>query len=166
MRFQPKKKRFKKIVLWMMTVICFITIFILSSQPAENSNSLSKGIVDKSSEVARQIAPSASETPLAKKIFTNKFFREAAHVIIFSFLALFLTLSLREQQVKLSFVLSGLICVLYAILDEAYQSYFIVGRDFEFVDLIKDWCGSIIVVLIVATAVHIAENMKRKKKEA
>ncbi len=164
MIIQPKRMYIKRIALWTMTIICVITIFILSSQPAQNSNSLSEGIVDKSSKVVQQIAPSASDTLFAKRIFTNKFFREAAHVIVFSFLALFLTLSLRELSVKFSFVLSGIICILFAVLDEAYQKFFVDGRGFQFVDLIKDWCGSLIVVLIVATAISITENKKKRKK--
>ncbi len=154
----------KKALLWTMTSVCFVSIFLLSSQPADSSNSLSRSLVEKSSQAAGQLAPSASKTPLAKRVFTNKFFRDAAHVVLFSLLALFIILSLRAQKIRLPFVISGAVCVLYAIVDETYQSRFVDGRSFEFVDLIKDWAGSLTVIAIFSVTVYMLKYRKEKRE--
>lgn len=153
----------KKALLWTMTFVCFISIFLLSSQPADSSNSLSKSIVEKSSQAAGHLAPSASKTPLAQKVFTNKFFRDAAHICLFSLLALFLMLSLRAQKIRFPLVLSGAVSVLYGVIDETYQSCFIDGRSFEVVDLIKDWAGSLTVIVIFTVMVYMLKYRKEKR---
>ena len=39
------------------------------------------------------------------------------------------------------------VCVLYSVTDEIHREFFVDGRAFEFIDLAKDWSGSLIGVL-------------------
>lgn len=165
--FVIRKGFIKKAVLWAMTGVCFVSIFLLSNQPAESSDHLSKSVAERGSEVASQVAPSASRTQPVSKFFTNKFVREAAHIIIFFLMALFLTFSLKAQNVKHPYILSAIICILYAVIDETYQGIFVDGRSFGFMDIIRDWCGSLSAILIVGVPcfVNYIKNKRERKTE-
>ena len=39
-------------------------------------------------------------------------------------------------------------CVLYAVTDEMQREFFVEDGDFEFIDLAKDWSGSLIGILL------------------
>ena len=134
----------KRIVCWLLMAVCLTGIFLLSSQPGEVSNNLSTGIIEKGT----QIAPGVQEKPNIRWWRVNAYFRGIAHIVVFSLLALFLTLALTTQNIRHPYLTAAVFCILYAGFDELYQGYWIIGRGMEFMDILRDWCGSLPVILL------------------
>ena len=106
-------------------VIWLLFIFILSQQPATESSKLSQQVTDVISVIVEKVS---SDTELQEK-YTNHYIRKNAHFFIFLVLGGLLVTALN------SFGLTGwkgilgsfLLCVLFAIFDEAHQ-LFVAGR--------------------------------------
>ncbi len=139
----------KRIIYWLLTVIFLAGIFMLSSQPASASNNLSRGIVEKGTETAAQIAPTVTKKINLRGFLTDEHLRNAAHSVVFSLLALFLTLALKTQGVRHPFLLTAGFCMLYGCFDELYQGYWIAGRGMQLSDMLRDWCGSLPIILLI-----------------
>ncbi len=78
--------------------------------------------------------------------------RDWGHVYLFAALGLFVMLwsihesKLRTNKVKL--IVSGTICFLYSVFDEIHQ-IFVAGRSFECEDLIYDFIGYSLCIIVV-----------------
>lgn len=133
---EEMRKR-KKYLYLILSVLCTAVIFMLSAQDATTSDALSK-------QVTNTVNKSTGGG------LSNEMMRSMAHFALFWLLGVFVSLYLRERNVSNTHLLSPLIiCVLYAVTDELHQEFFVTGREFELIDLAKDWGGSLLGCVIV-----------------
>ncbi len=137
----------KKILLILLTIINVTAITFFSTQTAEQS----KRISNKLSEtlvvpIIEKTDTSLNETDI--KVIGNERIRDFAHFFLFLTLGVLLYAVFRNMNVKFSLFDTLIICIIYALFDELYQEFLGRGRTFEFIDLIKDWAGSIFGVTI------------------
>lgn len=86
---------------------------------------------------------SLSTVPLPDYVVSVKDY--ALHFIEFGVLAVLLILAMFKLKYK--YEATVIIGFLYAIIDEIHQ-FFVPGRVFSFTDIMMDWLGIIVVVLI------------------
>ncbi|GAB6168220.1 VanZ family protein [Clostridium carnis] len=143
----------KKLVSIVLVFFAIGFIFYNSSKVGNESNNLSKGIINKvmDSKVATKIISKAN-TYLDKDLNKDKILdklnfilRKSAHSIEFGFLAIMLLIALSCFNFKArEIIMYSLFFVLFfAVLDEFYQLH-ILGRTSSVKDVLIDFCGGII----------------------
>lgn len=105
--------------------------------------------------------------PTQKKVkqVTNKLnlpLRKVAHASEYLVFALLIINALKQSNIKKTYIITIIICFLYACTDEYHQT-FIDGRTGQFVDVLIDTSGSIIGCLLVILKNKIFKNVKQKK---
>lgn len=91
----------------------------------------------------------------------NHFVRKAGHAWEFMILAIFTVITLRKTTlVKKAYLISILICVLYAILDEFHQSY-VPGRTPLLSDILIDFCGAVLGLSLVGCWIRFKQGIVR-----
>lgn len=127
------------IISWIAVFFWMLLIFNMSSQVAEDSNKLSKGVTEIVVETVEKVAPN---TGLTVDDF-NHVVRKNAHFFAYMILGILVINALRRSGIKdlrgYSFAL--IICVLYAISDEIHQ-HFVPGRGPGVKDVFIDGFGS------------------------
>ena len=134
----------KKIIKIILVLICMTTIFMFSSDTADESSEKSGSIIITITEkiIGREL------TNKEKRIYLDKYdfwIRKTAHFIIYLLLG-FLIISLLKEYTtinKKSIIISIIISLLYAISDEIHQA-FVPGRSCELRDMLIDISGGII----------------------
>lgn len=115
-------------------------IFHLYSQPAYQSNKLSRQVTEVIVETIEKVAPEiASHWDLREM---NHFIRKNAHFISYSVLGALVMNALYQKGYR-KVPLALLLCVLYAVSDEIHQT-FVPGRGGNLIDVVLDSVGSLI----------------------
>lgn len=130
------------VISWTIVILWMALIFNLSSQPAVESNKLSKGVTKVIVETARKVAPNTS-------FDVNKFnhiLRKNAHFFAYLILGILIMNAMRRSGIK-SIKAVLLICIIYAISDEIHQ-YYVPGRGPLVKDVLIDSVGAYIGVLV------------------
>ena len=91
--------------------------------------------------------------------------RAAAHVVTFASLGFCAAMLARSYWLRRWIAVPFFGCFVFAILDETVQLVLNAGRAFEGVDLLKDWAGSLMGILLVASGVWIRNRKKREDKD-
>lgn len=136
-----KNSKFLLIVSWIAVVLWMILIFYLSSQPAVDSNKLSKGVTEVVVEALHIVAPNAD---LNNSKFNNVL-RKNAHFFNYLMLGLLIMNALVCSSVnrRQSFFIALGICIIYFISDELHQ-ILIPGRGAQIKDVVIDIVGAIV----------------------
>ena len=146
---------------WLPAVLWMILIFSLSAQPAASSNNLSKGVTKIIVEVVGRILPLDIEMSTVNDIVSqfNHFVRKFAHFFAYAVLGFLVVIAFSKSGVKgrRAFLLSLMVCVIYAASDEIHQ-LFVPGRGCQIKDVIIDSAGSA-VGIAVQIVIH---NLKNK----
>ena len=153
-----------RIILSILILINFITIFSFSEQNGEQSTNLSRNITLDVLNTFGDYNEPLTEKQEAQVLNVEHIIRKLAHFTIYTILGILL-MSLAETfdfTNKKRLLLSVLIGLLYACLDEFHQS-FTPGRTPLITDVLIDTSGVIVGSLIVLICVKIIQN-KRKKK--
>lgn len=165
---ESKKTNYKliiiRIILSILILINFITIFGFSEQNGEQSTGLSRSITLSVLNTFDDYNEPLTETQEAQVLNVEHIIRKLAHFTIYTILGLLL-MSLTETfdfTNKKRLLLSVLIGFLYACLDEFHQS-FTPGRTPLFTDVFIDTLGVIVGSLIVLICVKIIQNKRNKK---
>lgn len=141
------QKKVAVFLAWAFVAIWMIVIFSLSSQQAEASNGLSKGVTEIIIDVVDRICLIDIETSSTQNWIDklNSIVREYAHAGVFFVLAFFVIIAFRRSGLKglNAFNVSFVLCIIYALIDEIHQ-IFIAGRAFELYDLALDCSGILI----------------------
>ena len=90
--------------------------------------------------------------------------RDIAHFALFLILGIAMTTTLNLFIPKWYIYASIVTCFLYAIFDEIYQELLNRGRTFEFEDLLKDWSGALVGILLTLMCMFLIH--KRRKSNA
>jgi VanZ family protein len=147
------KKQIRILVSWTAVLCLFILIFTLSSQPAAQSDGLSKKVTKMMIKTVERIAPSGvgdqSVDDLVEKF--NHIVRKNAHFFAYLVLGTLMVNLLRRVGIKgfKVFFLALAICILYAISDEVHQ-LFVPGRGAQVKDVLIDSAGAMVGVGLYA----------------
>ncbi|MGY3715190.1 VanZ family protein [Sutcliffiella cohnii] len=130
---------------WLLVVAWMVLIFTFSAQPAEQSSSLSGGIVEPIIETIETVVPAVT----IDKDFFHTFIRKNAHFFAYFILGMLSLHAFRRSGVNgIKAVISAfLLSVVYAISDEVHQ-LFVPGRSGEVRDVIIDSAGALIGIVI------------------
>ncbi len=141
-------------------VIWLLLIFILSQQPATESSKLSQQVTDVISVIVEKVS---SDTELKEK-YTNHYIRKNAHFFIFLVLGGLLVTALNSFGVTgwKGILVSFVLCVLFAISDEAHQ-LFVAGRGAQIKDLKLDVAGASVGIIIVCVFRWIGKRIRLAK---
>lgn len=125
-----KKKKFKKIVLWLLLVGWMTIIFLFSNQNGTTSTDVSNGVLT----FVLRIMPIDIGPYLLRKV---------AHFLEYMILGILILLLIREYKkiTTREIVFGILFCILYACSDEFHQM-FISGRSPGVFDVMIDTFGS------------------------
>ena len=137
----------KKVLYILLNIICLATIYYLSSMNNKETNSLSKGIVYKSIELVEHITHKEYD----KKSVVNKLnypIRKCAHFTLFLLLGVCIYLLLNAFNIDNRFIISIVLCFVFAILDETHQ-IFTSGRTPLLLDILIDSIGSLVGITII-----------------
>lgn len=147
-----KKIKLILVILWM------IIIFMFSNQKANDSSKLSNGLILKTVRIIEKINHKQySDEEILEKFV--KPVRKMAHFTIYLVLGVLVYLYIKELKIDNKFIVSLLICVIYALSDEIHQ-LFIIGRSGNIIDVLIDSLGSIIGIFIIKKVGNLHEKIK------
>ena len=141
----------KKIILWIIVIFWMSLIFYFSSFNGIDSTKQSQGflyntlgkiidIVNPSMDVEKKdLIIQRLDTPI----------RKIAHASVYFILAIFIYLLLKEYGIKHIYLISFIICFLYACSDEIHQLY-VSDRSGEILDVLIDSVGVVIALFIIS----------------
>jgi VanZ family protein len=126
------------ILSWTAVVLWLVLIFYLSSQPAEESNGLSKSVTKIIVETVEKIVDVKEDINMVDRF--NHLVRKYAHFMSYLILGILVNNALVVSNVNKTFKYSLLFCIVYAISDEFHQ-LFVPGRGAQISDVIIDVFG-------------------------
>ena len=130
-----------------LTILWMLFIFVMSQTPGNDSSKQSNFIVD----IIIHILPITRDT-------LSFIVRKCAHMFSYCILAIFLFMSVYEDNIKKAIIIAFLGTFLYACSDEFHQ-LFIPGRAGQIRDVCIDSTGALIMILIIYFI------LKRKEKK-
>ena len=138
----------KRIILYIiLTIVCMITIFYFSSRNTIESNGTSKWLIKYFVTIYEKVTKSnVNEELIINKL--NYPVRKLAHFSIYFLLGIFIYGIFSCAKINHKLLLSMIICVIYASLDETHQ-LFVYGRTGQVLDVLIDSVGSLISILII-----------------
>ncbi len=142
------KKRF---ISWIPVLIWMIIIFLLSSQPAGESNQLSKGFTSIIIEILGRFLHLDIEVSTINNYVVqfNHYVRKFAHFSAYLVLGLLASNAFikSSKEKKKAFIYTFIFCVLYAISDELHQQ-FVPGRGPMLKDVMIDSAGAAVGIVL------------------
>ncbi|MBQ3182802.1 MAG: VanZ family protein [Clostridia bacterium] len=140
------KKLIISILLWLLVAGWIAFIFSMSAQPAELSDKVSKGALEKIYEVSHEDTDSTYEQKSEDFIEINhSTIRRAAHFVMFMVLAILVSVASLYSFNKpvIRFSVPVIVSVIYPFVDELFQLT-VPGRAFEWNDVGLDILGGIL----------------------
>lgn len=135
----------QKSIWWGLVVVYMATIFILSHQPATDSNALSYSVTNVIVETVEQL----TDEPIVSLAELNHMVRKNTHFFAYFGLSLVLWKALiLTVQRKLTYGYAWGIATLYACTDEFHQ-LFVPGRGGQISDVLIDSSGAALAMLFV-----------------
>ncbi|EOC99331.1 VanZ family protein [Caldisalinibacter kiritimatiensis] len=140
------KNKIKIILSWTGVLLWLVLIFYLSSQPAVESDGLSKKVTKVIVETVDKVVKlddDREDINLVEKF--NHIVRKYAHFTCYLVLGLLVMNAFRRSGVKglRVFIFSLMFCIFYAISDEMHQ-VFVPGRGAQVTDVLIDSLGSFV----------------------
>jgi VanZ family protein len=145
------------------TIFCMIAIFMLSAQPATESNSNSKmllnKLVDTSVKLSGDNLTEQQKADFVEKV--NSIAREFMHSAVYFFLGIFAQITAIGlfREFLLSSIVTFTFCVIYGFSDELHQ-LFVPGRTFQLIDLCMDSIGTLAAIALVVL-IYIIKNFRK-----
>lgn len=137
----------KKIIYSTLLILWLIVIFNFSNQNGVISGGNSSGIIYSTLDIIYNIFNISKDNIYEVLSIIHNPIRECAHVFEYFVLAFLTFKTLESFNIKENkYIITILFCFLSASLDEIHQ-LFIVGRAFEYYDILMDTLGSILMLL-------------------
>jgi VanZ family protein len=154
----------KKIISIILVLVWMGLIFSFSNANGESSGSMSRRVIVIITETITNIKDGTEEMDKIVDRY-QLFVRKGAHFFIYFVLAFLVMNSLYIWDIKTkTLIISGVICILYAISDELHQ-YFIAERSGNIIDVMWDSSASLISSYLYYKIVMIrGKNEKRNTK--
>lgn len=147
----------KKIIYSILLIIWLLIIFVFSNQSGTISGGNSSGIIYTTLEIIYDIFDISKSNINEILLIIHNPIRECAHVFEYFVLAFLTYKTLESFNIKENkYIITILFCFLSASLDEIHQ-LFIVGRAFEYYDILMDTLGSILMLLFI----KVIKDMKK-----
>jgi len=140
-----KKNKYITIGSWVLVLMWMAFIFFLSSQPAQDSDKLSRSVARNILVIGEKTGilehGTSEKTELVNAL--NKKLRNIAHASVYTVLSMLFLNAVHGTRIKglKSYLFAFLFCVFYACTDEFHQS-FVPGRSAQFFDLVLDCTGA------------------------
>lgn len=171
MQNQKSKRRIiYNVAIWILTVLWLCVIFYFSSMPSNKSDELTSFVIKL---LKNLFGIEASQGELIEKFgilqSIDFFVRKTAHLTEYAVLGVLSFLSLKDLRCaflrrRLFKVSASLLsCLMYAASDEIHQM-FVPGRNAAARDVLIDFCGSVIGVVVCLIASLICQNIKFRKR--
>lgn len=161
-----KVKKSKFTLAWIVVIIWAAVIFYLSSQPADASDKLSKGVTEAIVRAVGLIYPLHMDANSIENWIDqlNGVVRQYAHATVFLILAVFVLNALRGSGLAglKAFLTAFAFCAAYAFSDETHQ-IFVPGRAWELSDLARDCLGTLTGLVLYSLVVSVASVKGRRK---
>lgn len=154
----------RKIIKFILVVLCMLLIFSFSTDNSEKSSSKSDGLIVKVSEIfiGRKLEKDEKLKYIDKYVV---FVRKGAHFTIYLILGL-LILSFISEFMTVDYkavFLAIFLAFLYACSDEVHQ-LFVEGRSGQFSDVLLDTIGAIVGCFIFLIYTKIRKTICEKRK--
>ncbi len=147
----------KKIIYSTLLILWLIVIFNFSNQNGVISGGNSSGIIYLTLDIIYNIFNISKDNIYEVLSIIHNPIRECAHVFEYFVLAFLTFKTLESFNIKENkYIITILFCFLSASLDEIHQ-LFIVGRAFEYYDILMDTLGSILMLLFI----KVIKDMKK-----
>ena len=143
----------KRIIYLICIILCLVSIFMLSSQNSNESNRVSKKLINKGVTTYKAVTKKNVDSKKVVKVL-NYPVRKCAHFTIYLILGIFVYLYTGTTNINNKVIISIVFCLICAIFDETHQMF--TGRTSKVLDVVIDTCGSITSILIL--------NCKRRIK--
>lgn len=146
-----KNKNSKIYIAWFLVILWMAVIFYMSSQPAVESNGMSRGVTKLIIQFVRIVYPLDIEVD-ATQFWVDRFnhtVRKLGHVTEYLILGIFVANAYKKSGVngcKLM-MYSLILCFAYAVSDEFHQ-YFVPGRGPGWGDVMLDSFGAALGIII------------------
>ena len=134
-----KRLHVKPLMLWGITALIMLIIFLLSAQSRTESADLSMNFKGIFATVMRMIGLDA----YAESEALHHFVRKCAHAFLYCVLGISVSASAQSSMWKRYGLWSILICLLYAISDEVHQA-FVPGRGPQISDVVLDTVSAVV----------------------
>ena len=157
----------KKLILWVLVIVCMATIFCFSAQEANDSGRVSEGFTYNIIKFFDFNDTITDERAMEIADNMDGFIRKLAHFCIYALLGFLIALLLNEYRYNYSKVISGAVSIsfLYSCTDEFHQ-YFVPGRSGQVSDVALDTfgalCGAVFAVIIIVLIRKHKENTPPK----
>lgn len=151
----------KKVILTIITIICFGAIFFFSCQPAADSDAVSGGMALRLLERFTDYSSLSPEEQYVRLMSFDEVLRSTAHFGMALVAGLFLYLAASAFSWKKPALWTMIICFLYSVSDELHQELFSEGRSFQLEDIAKDWAGALVGIGLAATLIRICKISAR-----
>lgn len=138
------KRKIALITSWILVLFNFGLMFHFSGQPATQSRELSGNVKEFVVDTIERIAPNRATEINTRNL--HRLIRKKAHFFLYLILGMLVINALKQSGIK-SILIALLICILFAIFDETYQT-FIPGRSGEIRDVLIDSLGALTGILI------------------
>ena len=145
------------IITWM------IVIFLFSAADAEKSDQQSDEVIIKTAETIKQekLTPKEKETLISKYIVLV---RKSAHFFLYFVLAILVYVLIHDKYdtTLKTFLLTLIVCLLYAISDEIHQ-LFSNGRTARLFDVFIDCSGAVLAEMILTIFYYLKNKIRQRK---
>ena len=142
----------KKIILAILVILWMGLIFFFSNQKSVQSDKVSNGVISKVIDVIEHIKGSEFTDNELDMIYDYAVtpVRKTAHFLIYTVLGILVFNLIKQYKAKIKeiIIISILICLFYACIDEFHQ-LFVYGRSGELRDVLIDTLGSIFGIFII-----------------
>lgn len=151
--FGGAMKSFKRYIPVVLLILHCGLIFFFSSQNAESSSGMSKGLL----RMILELTPVVKNFSEPMFLATEHIVRKTAHFVLYLILGIYAYLSAESVDLKRKLLPALLFCLVYAASDEFHQ-LFTAGRSGQISDVCLDFCGS-------SVGVGITTLIKKKLKK-
>ena len=153
----------KKSIFAVLLVLWMGFIFSMSSQHAEKSSNTSGQTI----RAVLSMVPAYENQPEdVKEVIVEELqfiVRKSAHFIAYMILGILSSgLIIQYKNIDKKYLISFVICVLYATSDEIHQ-LFVPGRSGQVSDVLLDSCGSLVGILLVMCFVKLMHKIRKPK---
>lgn len=156
----------RKIVWWLLTLFCLSMIFGFSSQSAADSSQVSSSLTETVLSFIPSYNKLSADGQAAVVAVAHEVIRSVAHIATFAALGFCAYMLTRSYALRRSFLVAYPSCVVVAVADECLQLVLAAGRAFEWVDLLKDWSGSLLGVGFAVLVGLVIKGIQYTRKEA
>lgn len=139
----------KKIISLLFAIGWLLIIFYFSNMDTNESNNKSKETINRVVETTQIKTKDNFTTEKQEQLVEtlNKPLRKVMHLIMYFILAILLISTLTLSNIKHKYLITIIICIIYALTDEYHQT-FISGRTGQLTDVIIDTLGSLLYIII------------------